>query len=37
MTKADYPGKDICSDEDWARMVVRIAEAAQAHTIHLCH
>jgi len=33
MTKADYPGKDICSDEDWARMVVRIAEAAQAHTI----
>jgi diadenylate cyclase len=33
MTKTDYPGKDICSDEDWARMVVRIAEAAQAHTI----
>jgi len=33
MTKADYPGKDICSDGDWARMVVRIAEAAQAHTI----
>lgn len=33
MTKADYPGKNICSDEEWARMVVRIAEAAQAHTI----
>lgn len=33
MTKADYPGKDICSDEDRARMVVRIAEVAQAHCI----
>ncbi len=33
MTKTDYPGKDICSDEERARMVVRIAEAVQAHTI----
>jgi len=33
MTKADYPGKAICSDMDLARMVVRIAEAAQAHAI----
>ena len=33
MTKADYPGKSIWSDVDRAQMVVRIAEAAQAHTI----
>jgi diadenylate cyclase len=33
MTKSDYSGKAICSDVDRARMVVRIAEAAQAHTI----
>lgn len=33
MTKTDYPGKDICSDEERARMVVRIAEAVQAQTI----
>jgi DNA integrity scanning protein DisA with diadenylate cyclase activity len=33
MTKTDYHGKDICSDEERAEMVVRIAEAAQAHTI----
>ncbi len=33
MTKADYPGKDICFDEERAQMVVRIAEAAHAHTI----
>ncbi len=33
MTKADCPGKAIRSDVDLARMVVRIAEAAQAHVI----
>ena len=33
MTKIDYPEKSIGSDVDRARMVVRIAEAAQAHTI----
>ena len=33
MTKVDYPGKSIGSDVDRARMVIRIAEAAQAHTI----
>ena len=33
MTKADYPGEDIRFDEDRARMVARIAEAAHAHTI----
>ena len=33
MTKVDYPEKSIGSDVDRARMVVRIAEAAQAHTI----
>ena len=33
MIKADYPGKAICSDVDRTRIVVRIAEAAQANTI----
>ena len=33
MTKSDYPGKDIYSNVDRAQMVVRIAEAAQAHII----
>ncbi len=33
MTKSEYLGKTIGSDVDRARMVVRIAEAAQAHTI----
>lgn len=33
MTKTDYPEKNICSDEERARTVVRIAEAARAHTI----
>ena len=33
MTKADCPGRVIRSDVDLARMVVRIAEAAQAHVI----
>ena len=33
MTKVDYAGKSIGSDEDRARMVIRIAEAVQAHTI----
>lgn len=33
MTEADYPRKAICPDVDLARMVVRIAEAANAHTI----
>ncbi len=33
MFKVDYPRKSIGSDVDRARMVVRIAEAARAHTI----
>ena len=33
MTKVDHPGKFIVSDVDRARVVIRIAEAAQAHTI----
>ena len=33
MTKADSAGEKICSDEERAQMVVRIAEAAQARTI----
>ena len=33
MTKVDHLGKFIVSDVDRARMVIRIAEAAQAHTI----
>lgn len=33
MTKDDYHEKSIGSDLDRARMVIRIAEAAQAHTI----
>ena len=33
MTKADHPGKAIRSDADLVRMVIRIAEATQAHAI----
>jgi len=33
MTKTDHPGKTICPDVNLARVVVRIAEAAQAHAI----
>jgi diadenylate cyclase len=33
VTKTDFHGRSINSDVDFARMVVRIAEAAQAHTI----
>jgi DNA integrity scanning protein DisA with diadenylate cyclase activity len=33
MTNADYQGESFGTDVDRARMVVRIAEAAQAHTI----
>jgi len=33
MTKTDYPGKNIHSNVERAQMVVRIAKAAQAHSI----